>query len=177
MCTLFRVCCVLRWSRSSLCRQSEGLWQGWCAWWGSVGGSEPERPKWVSSLTTGRTPEPLNPGLHSVRSTAPWDSSRGALTAPVFWLDPRHSQSWAAELCMTTPAPPFSPPQSLPQIQPREGVCVYLLPQVFMALPLIHAELTVGGWHPQLHTCRHVYRYKIPRCSEHRHMCIYHIYV
>lgn len=59
------------------------------------GGSEPERPSGVSSLTTGRTPEPLNPGLHSVRSAAPWDSSRGALTAPVFWLDPRHSLSRA----------------------------------------------------------------------------------
>ena len=59
------------------------------------GGSEPERPSGVSSLTTGRTPEPLNPGLHSVRSTAPGDSSRGALTAPVFWLDPCHSQSRA----------------------------------------------------------------------------------
>lgn len=75
----------------------------WQRWWGSVGGSEPERPSGVSSLTTGRTPEPLNPGLHSVRSAAPWDSSRGALTAPVFWLDPRHSQSRAVH---DDPPPP-----------------------------------------------------------------------
>lgn len=44
-------------------------------------GSEAQR---LISLTTGRTPEPLNPGLHSVRSTALWDSSRGALTAQCF---------------------------------------------------------------------------------------------
>lgn len=68
-------------------------------------GTEPERPSGVSSLTTGRTPEPLNPGLHSVRSAAPWDSSRGALTAPVFWLDPRHSQSRAAHDDPPPPSP------------------------------------------------------------------------
>lgn len=61
-----------------------------------AGGSEPERPSRVISLTTGRIPEPLNPGLHTVRTTAPWDSSRGALTAPVFSLDPCHEQSGAA---------------------------------------------------------------------------------
>lgn len=64
--------------------------------WSGVGGSEPERPSRVISLTTGRIPEPLNPGLHTVRTTAPWDSSRGALTAPVFSLDPCHERSGAA---------------------------------------------------------------------------------
>lgn len=87
-CTLFRKCGILQWSRFSLCGWRRRLWQCWCVWWSSVRGSEAERPSGVSSLTTGRTPEPLNPGLHSARSTAPRDSSR-ALTAPVFWLDPR----------------------------------------------------------------------------------------
>jgi len=58
-------------------------------------GSEPERHRRVISLTTGRTTEPLNPGPHSVHSTSLWDASRGALTAPMFSLDPRHNQSRA----------------------------------------------------------------------------------
>ena len=68
-------------------------------WWpcageaGGSGGPGARGAPGVSSLTTGRTPEPLNPGLHSLRSAAPWDSSRGALTAPLFWLDSRHVQS------------------------------------------------------------------------------------
>ena len=45
-------------------------------------GSEPERPSGVSSLTTGRTPEPLNPGLHSVRSAAPLGLIQGGFNSP-----------------------------------------------------------------------------------------------
>lgn len=40
----------------------------WCGWWGIIRRSEAKRPSGLISLTTGRTPEPLNPGLHSVRS-------------------------------------------------------------------------------------------------------------
>lgn len=69
--------------------------------------SEAERPGGLISLTTGRTPEPLNPGLHSVRSQPPGTHPRGALTAPVFWLDPGHIQSQAVH-------DPFPPPQPPP---------------------------------------------------------------
>lgn len=74
--------------------------------------SEAERPGGLISLTTGRTPEPLNPGLHSVRSQPPGTHPRGALTAPVFWLDPGHIQSQAVH-------DPFRPPPfRLPHPQP-----------------------------------------------------------
>lgn len=65
------------------------------AWWVVVRPSEAERPSGLISLTTGRTPEPLNPGLHSVRSQPPGTHPRGALTALVFWLDLGHIQSQA----------------------------------------------------------------------------------
>lgn len=118
----------------------------------------------VSSLTTGRTPEPLDPGLHSLRSAAPWDSSRGALTAPLFWLDPRHVQSWA--VCPPSPLPP----------QSREGVCVLLPPQVFIAFSLVHTVLTVRAWQ-QTNTCTHTQTcFKTPaHTSTDTQVCVYRL--
>lgn len=106
-------------SRSSLCGWRKRLWQCWCDWWGSIGGSEPERPSRVSSLTTGRTPEPLNPDLHSVRSIAPWDSSRGGFNSPGVLVGP--SPPARAELCMTTP---LLPPASIRTINTVQRGCL-----------------------------------------------------
>lgn len=176
-CTLFRKV-LLRWSRSSLCGQNMRLWRSWCAWWGSVGGSEPERPSGVSSLTTGRTPEPLNPGLHFVRSIAPWDSSRGALTALVFWLDPRHSQSWDVHDNSTTSLSPASI-ITINTVQ-RGCLCVPASSGVYGCLThsrWAHSRRLAANKHSLLHTRRHVYSTKITCSSKHRHMYISYLYV
>lgn len=172
-CTLFRKCGTLQWSRSSLCGRRKRLWQCWCGCWGSVRGSEPERPSGVSSLTTGRTPEPLNPGPHSARSTAPWDSSRGALTAPVFWLDSRHSQSRAVH--DDSPSPRLN--QDHKYSPERVSVCSCFLRCLWLSHSfMLSSQPEPGSTQTHTHTCRHVEGTENTCSHKHRHIyqvCMY----
>lgn len=75
-----------------------------------------------SKLTTGHTPKPLNPGLHSVPFNAPWDSSRVVLTALVLWLDSRHGQSLVVRDNVLLPC--FNQDHKCISEREREGECL-----------------------------------------------------
>ena len=135
-------------------------------------GSEPERPSGVSSLTTGRTPEPLNPGLHSVRSAAPLGLIQGGFNSPGVLVGP--SPQPEPSCVHDDPPPPLLLPL-LPRLNQdhkyspeRVSVCSCLLrclwpSHSFMLSPL--AANKVSRTHtdtfkaPKKHLCSHERRH------------------
>lgn len=155
----------------SLCGQSKRLRQSRCGCWGSVGGSEPERPSGVSSLTTGRTPEPLNRGLHFVRSAAPWDSSEGGFNSPGVLVGPSPQPELSCAWRLHQLSPPPASFITINTVQ-RGCLCVPASSGVYCSLThscWAHSQSLAANKHSLSHTCRHAYGNKIT-CS-HKHRC------
>lgn len=124
----------------------------WCGWWGIIRRSEAERPSGLISLTTGHTPEPLNPGLHSVRSLPPGTHPRGQPQCFGWTL-----ATTRAKLCMMTPPcfPHRSPTHRSPE---RVSVCFCLLRCLWLShWFMLGSQPEPEGKQTHSHTCLHVW--------------------